>query len=200
MSVLSDILKVWEEGGWVMVPLAMIGAVMYYIAFELLLYFSRRDFRGIPASIWSEWVKDPSKGEGEVGEIIRYTQDEVDSLSAIQNRFAEIQAAKLPRINLRLAMLQKLVTAAPLLGLLGTVLGMIQTFSALHKGGGNVMDLISSGIAKALITTETGLLIALPGYFLAYRIRSKRNQYQIFLTQLESATMQQYHQKFGQPA
>lgn len=198
MSWLREILSVWSDGGWVMVPLAIVGVVMYSIALQLMLYFSKRDFRRIPREIWTEWVKDPTKGEGEVGEIIRYTQDEVGSLDAIQNRFAEIQAAKMPRISLRLDLLQKLVTAAPLMGLLGTVLGMIQTFTALHRGGGNVVDLISSGIAKALITTETGLLIALPGYFLAYRIRSKRNQYQAFLAQLESATMQQYHQKLSE--
>lgn len=197
MDSIQDVTKVWTDGGWVMMPLALTGIVMYYIALELLLYFRRRDYQRIAQEVWAEWVKDPSRGEGEVGEIIRYTQDEISSLDAIQNRFSEIQAAKMPRINQRLAFLQVLVTAAPLMGLLGTVLGMIDTFGALHRGGGNVVDLISSGIAKALITTETGLLIALPGYFMAYRIRSKRNGYQAFLTQLESATMQQYHQKFG---
>jgi biopolymer transport protein ExbB len=195
MNTWQDIFKVWGDGGWVMVPLAAVGVLMYSIALQLLLYFSRRDYRRIPREVWAEWVKDPGQGQGEVGEIIRYTQDEVDSLDAIQNRFAEVQAAKLPRINMRLDVLHKLITAAPLLGLLGTVLGMIDTFGALHRGGGNVVDLISSGIAKALITTETGLLLALPGYFLAYRIRSRRNQYQAFLAELESATMHWYQRK-----
>lgn len=193
MSLIRQIVGVWQDGGWVMFPLALVGVAMYLIAIQLLLYFSRRDFRRISPDVWSVWVKDPSKGEGEVGEIIRYTQDEVESLDAIHNRFAEIQGSKMPRINLRLMILNILVTAAPLMGLLGTVLGMIQTFGAISHGGGNLVDLISSGISKALITTETGLLIALPGYFLAYIIRGKRNEYVAFLAQLESATMQQFH-------
>lgn len=58
-----------------------------------------------------------------------------------------------------------LVTAAPLLGLLGTVLGMIQTFSVVGTEAGTAAPMVASGISKALITTQAGLLAALPGTF-----------------------------------
>jgi biopolymer transport protein ExbB len=192
----GEVLRVWLDGGWCMVPLAGVAIFMYLIAVGLLQYFSRRDFRRIPAEVWSRWIEDPRQGQGEVGEIIRYTQDEVKSLEDIRSRFNEIHTAKIPRINRRLDFLHKLITAAPLLGLLGTVLGMIKTFAGIARGGGSIVEMISSGIAEALITTETGLLIALPGYFMAYIIRAKRNQYEAFLARLESATMQHF-QKNG---
>ena len=52
------------------------------------------------------------------------------------------------------------VNSVPLVGLLGTVLGMMQTFSALSQGGASSIENLSKGISKALITTQTGISIA----------------------------------------
>ena len=67
------------------------------------------------------------------------------------------------------------VSAAPLMGLLGTVTGMLATFAALASGSGGdkTMSLVAEGISEALITTETGLVIALPGLFLQYQLTRK---------------------------
>jgi biopolymer transport protein ExbB len=54
---------------------------------------------------------------------------------------------------------------APLLGLLGTVLGMIKIFSVVAGAGSGITDQLASGIAQALITTATGLIIAIPTLF-----------------------------------
>jgi biopolymer transport protein ExbB len=70
------------------------------------------------------------------------------------------------------------VSAAPLLGLFGTVTGMLATFDALASGTGGeqTMGAIAKGIAEALITTEAGLAVALPGvffhYFMAQRLEA----------------------------
>ena len=61
--------------------------------------------------------------------------------------------------------LRVLVTIAPLLGLLGTVVGMVETFTVLETMGTSEPRAISSGISQALLTTQAGLLIALPGFF-----------------------------------
>ena len=199
-NVLQEILKVWNAGGWCMYPLALVALTMYTIAGQLLLQFTRQGYKSIPQELWAGWILNPNNAEGEVGDMIRYTQEEVGSLTEIQDRFAEIRAAKMPRIDLRLNFLHILVTAAPLLGLLGTVLGMIKTFAGISRGGGNLVEMISVGISEALITTETGLLIALPGYFMASVIRAKRNQYDAFLAHLESATMQHFQKQANRTA
>ena len=53
-------------------------------------------------------------------------------------------------------------------------------------------DLIASGISEALITTEMGLLVALPGYALAYLVKARRDEYEAFLARLESFTLLTY--------
>lgn len=196
-EALANALKVWLDGGPVMVPLFLTGVLIYAIAAQLLLYFWRRGYQSMPQEIWEGWIRQPEKGVGEVGEIIRYTQDEVKSLQEIRTRFEEIYSAKIPRINRRLAFLHMLVLAAPLMGLLGTVLGMIKTFEAISAGAAHIADMVARGISEALITTETGLLVALPGYFLSYVILGKRNEYVAFLARLESATMQHFQKSLN---
>lgn len=196
-GIVQETLRVWGQGGWCMGPLAVVGLVMYGTGVQLLRVFRGREFEQVPTAQWMEWVQQPEAGRGEVGEIIRYTQDGVTSLAEIESRFAEVHAAKIPSINRRLTFMHGLMVAAPLLGLLGTVLGMIKTFAAIALGTGQMVEMISLGIAEALITTETGLLIALPGYFLSYSVRSKRAQYEAFLAQLESATLQKFQKQLN---
>ena len=76
----------------------------------------------------------------------------------------------------RRTLLQILVTTAPLLGLLGTVSGMLATFQGINASNGNTFDLVASGISEAMITTETGLVVAIPAslilMFIGARIRA----------------------------
>jgi len=77
----------------------------------------------------------------------------------------------------RLPFLEMTARAAPLLGLLGTVLGMVEMFSALHDGGQITASAVTGGIWKALYTTVAGLTVAIPTLFvhsmLAGRIDSQ---------------------------
>jgi biopolymer transport protein ExbB len=64
-----------------------------------------------------------------------------------------------------LGALATIVGGAPLLGLLGTVLGMIQIFGVVATAGSNLAEGLAAGIAQALITTAAGLIIAIPALF-----------------------------------
>ncbi|MGZ8937778.1 MAG: MotA/TolQ/ExbB proton channel family protein [Limisphaerales bacterium] len=190
--------KLWLDGGWTMVPLFVVCLLIYVSAVRLLFHLSNRGFHKVADQDWMSWVRNPAQGEGEVGEIIRYTQDEAKSLSHGQNRFAEVVAAEVPDVDRRLAFVNIFISAAPLLGLLGTVLGMLNTFQGIAMGGGKMIDTIASGISEALITTEMGLLIALPGLMLSYIIRRKRNEHVAFLARLESYTIQNFRKNTAQ--
>ncbi|HLU47954.1 MAG TPA: MotA/TolQ/ExbB proton channel family protein [Planctomycetota bacterium] len=83
-----------------------------------------------------------------------------------------------------------LTAALPLLGLLGTVLGMMQTFGALTERSVQDLDALAGGISKALITTQAGLVLALPALllhgWLASRVRRQIETDELTLKKVES--------------
>jgi biopolymer transport protein ExbB len=89
-----------------------------------------------------------------------------------------------------LGALATVVAAAPLLGLLGTVLGMIQVFEAVSLAGTVRGEQLSAGIAQALITTAAGLIIAIPMLFLHAYLEGKA---QSLVQAIEARTLEFLH-------
>jgi len=84
----------------------------------------------------------------------------------IQRSYASFELDQMARVERRLPFLAVLISSAPLLGLLGTVAGMLVTFAGMAAGNDAPIDTISSGISTALVTTEAGLVIAFPAAFI----------------------------------
>ncbi|HMO65458.1 MAG TPA: MotA/TolQ/ExbB proton channel family protein [Verrucomicrobiota bacterium] len=193
----AKIWQAWVDGGWIMIPIALVALAAYASALHLLAFLDRRSFRRADDRQLRQWIARPESAPGELGELIRYTQDGATTPEEVVNRFAEVSAAKVPEVDRRLAFLNTLVGAAPLLGLLGTVLGMLVTFEAIAGGGGKMVDQMAKGISVALITTQMGLMVALPGLVLAYAVRRRRNEYVSFLARLEMLSLR--HLRPGVP-
>ena len=101
--------------------------------------------------------------------------------------------ALLSVLERRTRFLVTLVAAAPLMGLLGTVLGMLQTFFGIStSGGGETAGVVAAGISEALVTTQTGLTVALPGLFLAMLLQRRRHHLEARLARLESLTLRRF--------
>ena len=83
-----------------------------------------------------------------------------------------------PLIWKHLTEINVLAAAAPLLGLLGTVSGMIETFEVVQLYGTGNAHALAAGISEALITTQTGLLVAIPGLFAGYTLRRQSRKLQ----------------------
>jgi len=188
--MLEKIIDIWLSGGWVMIPLALLALLIYSTALELLHYLRNGNMGLGRESEWIVWIQEPSKARGRAAEIIRYTQDGVTASKQMCNRFSEVRLDLLSGIDRRIFFLNTLVASAPLLGLLGTVIGMLGTFAAIAMGGGTqTVSLVSEGISEALITTQTGLFIALPGVFLSLRIRQRKNAIEAALARIESLSL-----------
>ncbi len=78
-----------------------------------------------------------------------------------------------PKFENNMPVLSGIITVAPILGLLGTVIGLIDIFNVISGGGIGDPTLLSSGIAQALITTVTGLSITIP-FVIAYQFLQQR--------------------------
>ncbi len=154
-------------GGAVMVPLIAVGVLLWYLI--VLRWLSLR--RGVAGPIAVALVQartDPAPRRGVVGEAMA----ELLALRAARGLVSADIEPVVQKQRQRLArhgrVILALVAAAPLLGLLGTVRGMIETFHALtemalvSESGG-----ISGGISEALVTTQMGLAIAIPGMLVA---------------------------------
>jgi biopolymer transport protein ExbB len=133
------------------------------------------------------WVAIPSRARGAVGRLVKEAVG-TRSREAAALTFAEHKADALEPFERQLKIMKLCVGVAPLLGLFGTVTGMLATFAALASGSGGeqTMGDIAKGISEALITTEAGLVVALPGLFFHYYLSRKLRGYQNFLDDAES--------------
>ena len=187
---LQKIFEIWLSGGWVMIPLFLLSFLLYTQAFRLALSIMHIKLPSDEEFAWREWVQKPEKAKGKIKEIICYTQNKIRSIEYVRKRFDEIRITQLAIIEQQLKFVKCLVAAAPLLGLLGTVLGMLQTFFGIATNGGvETAAVVASGISEALVTTETGLTIALPALFIVMFIQRQTHQEEAKLARLESLTL-----------
>jgi biopolymer transport protein ExbB len=191
-SIFEQMWHAWSTGGWVMIAMALLAVILYATAAHLWLCLYHRGLTKATDSHLRRWVAQPAEAPASMRELIRYTQSAARSLAEIEGRFREIEAAKIPEVDRRMAFLNVLVVAAPLLGLLGTVSGMLLTFKAIGIGGSSTSDIIAKGISEALVATQTGMMVAIPGLLMAYVAKRWRSEYVAFLTRLEGVSLRQF--------
>jgi biopolymer transport protein ExbB len=190
VELTSTVLDIWSKGGWLMLPLALLALFIYTTGFELIYFFRRYGYDRISKDTWGHWIDCPDDGEGILGRAIRFTQYKTRRIETVRARIAELRVSHLAPANRRIHFLAILVTAAPLAGLLGTVIGMIATFAGLTAARGGSIDIVAGGISQALITTQTGLIIAIPGYVIVHFAKRRCAQLEGFFAELEMQTIQ----------
>ena len=190
----EDVWGLWMQGGSLMLMLLGIALILYYATLETYLFLkTKTQFKKTSKSSLIRWLSNPEEADAQTAQMINYVAEGKETLGEARRRFDEIRACFLPLIDRRITFLSLLVSTAPLAGLLGTVMGMLTTFKGLStSSGGKTIDFVAGGISEALITTQTGLIIAIPAYVMINRIVSQRDQLEIFFTTLESLTMQSY--------
>jgi len=168
-DIIGKTLEHLQAGGGVMIPLIAVSLVMFLLIVKKYLdlqAFSKKDKSiveivkiynkpGFAAALWQHDII-----EGFLSK--RTFNDDLDRniIESLRLR----QEAFLSKDTNTIAVL---AGVAPLLGLLGTVGGMISTFAVISQFGTGNAKALASGISEALITTQTGLIVAVPGMFLA---------------------------------
>jgi len=192
--------EIWLDGGVAMIAIAVIALVMFAVGMNILVKLVRTGYLTVPERTWRRWIAEPSERRGRIGKVISHTMDANSLADATANFEAVIQTETVP-FERDLRVMKVCVSAAPLVGLLGTVTGMLATFGALSSGSGGqkTMGMIADGISEALITTETGLVIALPGLFFQYLLSRQFERYRAFLTHLETVCVQELQRREGAP-
>jgi biopolymer transport protein ExbB len=169
--MMLDFLRTLTMGGPVMIPLAACSLISITAIIERALFYHRasadtqRLMQQVRAAVergdlaYAESLCDGTPGPvaGVLAAGLRAARRGRDATRAME----EHAMAELPYINRRLSVLDTVVTLAPLLGLLGTVTGMIRSFHIVSRVGMSHPTGITAGIAEALIATATGLVIAI---------------------------------------
>jgi biopolymer transport protein ExbB len=182
---------IWLAGGWAMLAIAAIALVMFGMGMHIHLKLRGKGFLSVSEDTWRRWVDHPVERQGKIGELLDFVNGRT-SIREVAFAFQQLRTTESAPFERDLRVMKICVGAAPLVGLLGTVTGMLATFEALATGSGGekTMQLVASGISEALITTETGLVIALPGLFLQYQLARKYARYKAFLAHLETVCTQ----------
>lgn len=191
LNLWEHALSTWIAGGWAMIAIALSALVMFGMGVHVYLRLRATRFHAVRERTWRRWISHPEERRGPVGDLLNAVAGG-DSLTDTATFFQGIRTTELAPFERDLRVMRICVAIAPLLGLLGTVTGMLTTFSALASGSGGekTMAQIASGISEALITTETGLVVALPGLFLQYQLARRFDQYKAFLAHVESVCTQ----------
>lgn len=164
-----DIFTIFTKGGIVMYPILFCSIVSVAILFERLFalrksrIISNRDLLMHLAEkgSWDELKETTQKNDDFFSRTINLTLNDPASLAETQ-KITEMYAKKMTEeIYSRTSVPGVMATLSPLLGLLGTVLGMIKIFNKFTEAGGNPM-ILAGGIWEALITTAAGLTVAIP--------------------------------------
>jgi biopolymer transport protein ExbB len=183
-------MELFKKGGPVMWPILVISLVGFTVVIERLIFIFRENsarehevvekiLEKVEARDIDGGVEIGKQSRDFVARILTYALSNKDL--SLSNAFIRAANQEMTRFNQGLATLDTVITAAPLLGLLGTVTGMMRTFGAL--GGGDIgaaAGQITGGVAEALIATCCGLFIAVtclfPYNYLNARVEEARHE------------------------
>jgi len=170
-------IPVWDlvlQGGWAMIPLAILSVMTIYIFVERLLSINKSlkdekgfmvevksllmngkvdDARRLCAATNNPAARMVEKGISRIGKPMR------DIVSSIEN----VGKLEIYQLEKRLSFLATTAGVAPMIGFLGTTLGMVKTFNAMKFNGVEIANL-SGGIMEAMVTTIAGLVVGIIAY------------------------------------
>ncbi len=155
-----------KEVGYVIIALGIVGLA---IAIWRLLALSATS-----AQVNRQAKNLEQAGNNPLGRVIKVALDNPEAdVEALELKLGEAILKETPKFNTMLPFLKIISVVAPLLGLLGTVTGMIITFQAITLYGAGDPKLMAGGISTALVTTVLGLCVAIPTVFLHTLVQSR---------------------------
>lgn len=189
-----NLLGLIQQGGWAMYPLGTCSLIMFF-----LIFYSWKEttpnkfFTAAQLSTTSEALKSGNMEQGH-----QHLQDGSNLLARAlspalkkihkgrektENLFIENLEAEENSVSQWVTYLNVVASVAPMIGLLGTVSGMISAFQTIGRGGMGRPELLAGDIGEALITTATGLVIGIPAMIAYFILRNRLNSAMIATAQ-----------------
>ncbi|WP_371377209.1 MotA/TolQ/ExbB proton channel family protein [Sporomusa aerivorans] len=173
------LIHLFYKGGFVMYPLLLCSLLSVMIAVERIFYYRHNGQNGdglqtqihaaLDAQDWDEAIAVCNKFDTVVSRTAKagllHARSPQLGTMAVKDAFEERMAVEMTGLKKHLDYLSAIVTMAPLLGLLGTVIGMIGSFSLMDAASGGAAA-ISGGVGEALVATAAGLCVAILAFII----------------------------------
>ncbi|MEM6484726.1 MAG: MotA/TolQ/ExbB proton channel family protein [Pseudomonadota bacterium] len=148
----------WHQGGPVGYAITAVGAFALLLAIFRVLVLT-----GVSGRVSKQLKSDKAMDNNPLGRVLKVHEDNPSmDLETLELKMAEGVMRETPKLESGLTLLKIIAAVAPLMGLLGTVTGMIITFQAITIFGAGDPKAMAGGISSALVTTVLGLLVAIP--------------------------------------
>lgn len=197
-EITFSIFSMAVKGGWLMIPLLLLSIIAIYIfgerwwAIRKASKIDNNFMNDIRDLIHEGKIKAAEnlcqKNDSPIARLIEKGIDRIGRpLSDIQTAVENMGNVEVARLEKGLPMLATIAGGAPMIGFLGTVLGMVQAFFNMSQAGNNIdITLLSGGIYTAMVTTVAGLAVGILAYF-GYNYLTARISDLVF--KMESSTI-----------
>jgi len=197
-NLLERIIDHFQAGGDIMFPLVILSLMMWTLAIVKFIRFTRERRKEVSP----EQCMTLYQGESSVCKagLAQWQWDILSQYMEQRCEDPELNREMLEAMRMRqeikamryIGTILILAAVAPLLGLLGTVTGMITTFDVISEFGTGNARALASGISEALVTTQSGLVVAVPGLliggFLFQRAEKLKGRMELFCIGLQKQT------------
>ena len=196
------------KGGWIMIPIILLSIIAVYIFFDR--YFAIKKAGKIDPGLLEKVKVYITSGKIDAAvALCRSNQNPASrmmekGISRIGRPLTDVNAAienvgnlEISKLEKGLPVLASVAGGAPMIGFLGTVMGMIQAFYDMSNAGNNIdVTLLSTGIYQAMVTTVAGLIVGIIAYF-AYNILVSNVEKVVFKME---ATTSEFMDLLNEPA
>ncbi|WP_189404356.1 MotA/TolQ/ExbB proton channel family protein [Alteromonas halophila] len=171
-----------EQGGPVGYIILVVGAFGLLLALERLISLTI-----IKTKVNKQLKRKEIKTNNPLGRVLKVRDDHPNAdTEALELHLTEAILGEVPKLSRNLTIIKIISVVAPLMGLLGTVTGMINTFQAITLFGTGDPKLMAGGISTALVTTVLGLVVAIP-MTLLYAMLNTRSKNIVYILQEQAS-------------
>jgi biopolymer transport protein ExbB len=184
-------------GGWVMLPLVILAFVLALLISERVLFYWELGRNDITPDtlidlLEKNRVSDNSRS-GICNQLLNLFLGAKKRYGKLDMMIIEeITKGFIPELTKNLLIIAALTKAAPLLGLLGTVSGMITTFNVMNIFGTGNAKAMSGGISEALITTQFGLVVAIIGIYVSMILTRRARHFETLVQEIGVHIMRKF--------
>lgn len=182
-QILTELQTIGAGGGWIFWALVVLAFAIAYTLMSLWSGLRFPEATLLAPDEWNRLLRKPSDTPEVFSRLATTLSRTADPSRALEEAGQRLFA----RPDRRFPFAFVMISAAPLVGLLGTVSGMFTTFDGMAANvAEQPIDVISEGIFKALITTETGLVIGVPTFIVCALLKSRHDALVHRFHQIES--------------